>query len=144
MPKVKPNRYEYTPETRHRLASEIASSWDHETLVEYAYTKLLQEYDTEKAFQDDADYHVEKLEINIPKKVPKVNPDNIDPEVKAEALTRLRRRYDMLNSLSSSVLETTGYVNNPDYAEISVEQALRAAELAAKVEQSEKERNDHG
>jgi len=156
MLEVKPNRYEYTPETQHLLACEIVSSWEHETLVEYAYAKLLQEYDTEEAFQNDADYYVEELEINIPEKAPKMTPQmdlsNVDPEVvkrtrarvEVEALTRLRRRYDMLNSLASSVLETTGYLNNPDYTEISVEQALRAAELAAKATQlAEEQRSDN-
>ncbi len=135
MLEVKPNRYEYTPETRHLLAQEIVSSWEQETLVEYALSKLLQDYDTEEAFQDDADYYVEDLGLDIPRKVPKMNLDYIAPEAEAEALTRLRRRYDMLNALASSVLEATGYVNNPDYAEIPVEQALRAAELVAKATQ---------
>lgn len=58
---------------------------------------------------------------------------NIDQQ--AAALTRLRRRYDMLNALASDLLEATGYLNNPDYAETSVEQALRAAELVAKAAQ---------
>jgi hypothetical protein len=67
--------HEYTPETRHRLASEVASSWEHETLVEYALSKLLQEYETEEAFfQRDADDYVEYLGLDIPKKA--TNNDN--------------------------------------------------------------------
>ena len=66
--------HEYTPETRWLLASEIVSSWEHETLVEYAFLTLLQEYDTEEAFQDDAKYYVEDLGLDIPKKA--TNNDN--------------------------------------------------------------------
>ena len=66
--------HEYTPETRWLLASEIVSSWEQETLVEYAFLTLLQEYDTEEAFQDDAKYYVEDLGLDIPKKA--TNNDN--------------------------------------------------------------------
>lgn len=89
---VKPNRYQYTPETRHLLAREVISSWDHETLVEYTLAKLLQEYETEEAFQEDADHYVEELGLDIPKKAPKMTPQmdlsNIDPEVVKRAQAR--------------------------------------------------------
>ena len=86
------NKYEYTSETRHLLARKIISSWEHETLVEYALEKLLQEYESEEAFQEDADHYVEELELNIPEKAPKMTPQmdlsNVDPEVVKRAQAR--------------------------------------------------------
>lgn len=96
--KVKPNRYQYTPETRHILAREVVSSWDHETLIEYALSKLLEEYATEEAFQDDADHYVEELALDIPEKSPKMTPQmdlsNIDPDVVKRAQARAEAQRD--------------------------------------------------
>ena len=58
-------------------------------------------------------------------------------EVEIEALTRLRRRYDMLNDLTVQYLQDTGWFPpGADFTVISAEQALRAAEMAALLEKA--------
>lgn len=151
------DRYKYTAENRTKLAKAIVAAWAHGTLSLFALSKLVQEYDSEESFQEDANHYVEDLNIDIPKETPKMTPQmdlsNVDSDVverartraEAEAIAAIRRRYDVLNREASALLEATGYVSvSSKYsAEISVEQALRAAEFVATAAHLAEERDDH-
>lgn len=113
------------------LAQEIVSSWDHETLVEYALSKLLQEYETEEAFQDDADHYVDRLELSIPEKAPKMTPqvdlNNIDPGVleraKARATEEVRHCDKNRETLARHILK---YRERSDLVFYAVEYLMQA------------------